>query len=214
MNTSARSALIVIDMEHSFLDPDSAHCIAMAMDTVPACVRAVETARAKGIPVVFVTRNYRPDGSDVECTRYAAWKAGGRGMAPGSYGAEAPEGLRPLPGDYALVKPRWSAFFQTELDLILRRLGVRTVILTGTTTPNCVRTTCYDANALDYNVVVLTDCTSSQTQAIQDANLADMERMGAVLMDSEAFQSYGPDTVPDLAAGIRADIFRERNGCE
>ncbi|MFR3921291.1 MAG: cysteine hydrolase family protein [Dysosmobacter welbionis] len=42
---------------------------------------------------------------------------------------------RPQPGDYTIIKPRWSAFFQTELDLILRRLDVRTVILTGTTTP-------------------------------------------------------------------------------
>ena len=204
-----RSALILIDMESGFVDPESGHCIRYAQSTVPACVRAVETARSKGIPVFFVKRIYRSDGSDVELTRYAAWKAGGRACTPASAGhnsAQAPEALRPQPGDYSIIKPRWSAFFQTELDLILRRLDVRTVILAGTTTPNCVRTTCYDAIALEYNAVVLTDCCSSQTEEIQRVNLEDMQRAGAILMDSAAFAAYGPDTVPDLSAAIRAEM--------
>lgn len=121
--------------------------------------------------------------------------------------AQAPEGLRPQPGDYTIIKPRWSAFFRTELDLILRRLDVRTVILAGTTTPNCVRTTCYDAIALEYNAVVLTDCCSSQTEEIQRVNLEDMQRVGAVLMDSAAFADYGPETVPDLSAAIRETML-------
>ncbi|MDO4314408.1 MAG: isochorismatase family cysteine hydrolase [Oscillospiraceae bacterium] len=205
-----RSALIVIDMENGFVDPNGGHCIRFARSTVPACVRAVELARGKGIPVFFVKRIYRADGSDVELTRHAGWAAGGRACAPASAGynsAQAPEGLRPQPGDYTIIKPRWSAFFRTELDLILRRLDVRTVILAGTTTPNCVRTTCYDAIALEYNAVVLTDCCSSQTEEIQRVNLADMQRVGAVLMDSAAFADYGPETVPDLSAAIRETML-------
>ena len=205
-----RSALIVIDMENGFVDSKGGHCIHFAQSTVPACVRAVELARSKGIPVFFVKRIYRADGSDVELTRHAGWKSGGRACIPASKGynsAQAPEGLRPQPGDYTIIKPRWSAFFQTELDLILRRLDIRTVILTGTTTPNCVRTTCYDAIALEYNTVILTDCCSSQTEEIQQANLADMERVGAILMDSAAFADYGPDTVSDLSAAIRTEML-------
>ena len=192
-----KSALLVIDMENGFVNSESAHCIAFAESTVKNCVRAVKTAREKGIPVFFVKRIYRYDGSDVELTRYAGWKAGGRSMGPESEGfnsAEAPEGLKPQDGDYTIIKPRWSAFFHTELDLILRRLKVDTVILTGTTTPNCIRTTCYDANSLDYNVVILTDCCSSNTEEIQRANLEDMERMGAVLMDSDTFRDFCPGT--------------------
>lgn len=207
-----RSALLVIDMENGFVEPEGGHCIRFAGETVPACVRAVETAREKGIPVFFVKRIYRTDGSDVELTRYAAWVAGGRACAPASSGpnsAQAPEGLRPQPGDYTIIKPRWSAFFQTELDLILRRLDVRTVILTGTTTPNCVRTTCYDAIALEYNTVVLTDCCSSQTEEIQRVNLEDMGRAGAILMDSAAFADYNETTVTDLSAAIRTQMLTE-----
>ena len=160
----------------------------------------------------FVKRIYRSDGSDVELTRHAGWVAGGRACRPASTGpnsAQAPEGLRPQPGDYTIIKPRWSAFFQTELDLILRRLDVRTVILTGTTTPNCVRTTCYDAIALEYNAVVLTDCCSSHTEEIQRVNLEDMARAGAVLMDTAAFAEYGPGTVEDLSAAIRRKMLEE-----
>lgn len=208
----SRAALILIDMENGFVEPEGGHCIRFAQSTVPACVRAVETAREKGIPVFFVKRIYRPDGSDVELTRYAGWVAGNRACGPASTGpnsARAPEGLRPRPGDYTIIKPRWSAFFQTELDLILRRLGIRTVILAGTTTPNCVRTTCYDAIALEYNAVVLTDCCSSQTEEIQRVNLEDMGRAGAMLMDSAAFTDFGPHTVPDTSAAIRAAMEKE-----
>lgn len=206
-----RSAFIIIDMENGFISPESAHCIAGARATVPACGRAIRAARSKGIPVFFVKRIYRADGSDVELTRYEGWQSGGRAMRPASRGlngADVPDELRPMPGDYTIIKPRWSAFFGTELDLILRRLGVRTVILTGTTTPNCVRTTCYDANALDYNVVVIEDCCSSQTEDIQRANIADMARMGAFIMSESEFEKYDEGTVADMAEIIRR---REEN---
>lgn len=205
------SAFLVIDMENGFISKDSSHCIRNAEATVPDLIRAVKAAREFGIPIFFVKRIYRNDGSDVELTRYQSWKEGGRAMSPGSDGrdsAQAPEGLRPKPGDYSIIKPRWSAFFQTELDLILRRLGVRTVILAGTTTPNCIRTTAYDANSLDYNVVVLEDCCSSQTEEIQRVNMEDMRRMGAVILNSGEFISdYTRCPITDLSERIRNEIY-------
>lgn len=207
MQNTTKSAFLLIDMENGFVSEQSALCIKGAAATIPACAQAIACARKKGIPIFFIKRHYRADGSDVELTRYGAWAEGGRPMTPDSWGAAEPEGLAPEKGDYTLIKPRWSAFFGTELDLILRRLDVKTVILAGTTTPNCIRTTCYDANALDYNVVVLTDCTSSQTEAIQQANLADMARMGALLMSADEFQRYDETTVPNLAAQIREKEF-------
>ena len=60
-----------------------------------------------------------------------------------------------------------------------------TVILAGTTTPNCIRTSCYDALSLDYDVIVLSDCTSSVTEEVQRANLADMARIGARIMTAD-----------------------------
>ena len=104
---------------------------------------------------------------------------------PGS--VETPPEVTPQEGDYVVLKPRFSAFFHTELDLILRRLGVRTLYLTGTTTPNCIRTTCYDGLSLDYNVGILTDCCSSNSDEIQQANMVDMANIGATLMTCAEF---------------------------
>ena len=185
-----KQALIVIDMQNGFLNPESPLCIRDARATVPACAKVIAACREAGVPVIFVNRAYRADGSDVEHTRYKVWAEGGKPLTPGSTGplsVENPPEFGRCPQDYEIIKPRYSAFFQTSLDLLLRRLGVDTVLLTGTTTPNCIRTTCYDAISLDYKVVVLSDCCSSNTDEIQRANMLDMANVGAEICASEAF---------------------------
>lgn len=185
-----RAALLVIDLERGFIDESSPLCIRGAAATLPACGKAIAYAREAGVPVFFIHRAYRANGSDVEACRYPGWQAGGKPLAPGSTGpgsVETPPDVTPQEGDYVVLKPRFSAFFHTELDLILRRLGVRTLYLTGTTTPNCIRTTCYDGLSLDYNVGILTDCCSSNSEEIQQANMVDMANIGATLMTCAAF---------------------------
>ena len=81
------------------------------------------------MPVVFAVRHYRADGSDVERARYDVWARGGRPLSetcPPSMSDAWPEEFHRADTDYVIVKPRFSAFFHTELDLILRRLGVDT----------------------------------------------------------------------------------------
>lgn len=191
MNRSEeRAALLVIDLERGFIDESSPLCIRGAAATLPACGQAIAYAREAGVPVFFIHRAYRANGSDVEACRYPGWQAGGKPLAPGSTGpgsVETPPEVTPQEGDYVVLKPRFSAFFHTELDLILRRLGVRTLYLTGTTTPNCIRTTCYDGLSLDYNVGILTDCCSSNSDEIQQANMVDMANIGATLMTCAEF---------------------------
>lgn len=186
-------ALIMIDMQKGFLDSGSSLCIKQAADTVPACAALIDHCHREDIPVFFVTRRYRADGSDVEHTRYAAWLAGGRPLSelwPDSAGM--PEEFDIQPRDRHIIKPRFSAFFGTQLDMYLRRLGVDTVILAGTTTPNCIRTTLYDAISLDYNALVISDCTSSVTEEIQQANLLDMANIGGHIMSLEDFVAGKP----------------------
>lgn len=184
-----RTALLIIDMQRAFVDPGAALCIKGAAATVPACAAALEEARRLGILVIWVKREYKADGSDMEIPRRKILEEQGASsvLAPGSVGinsVEEPEGLVRLPEEAVVIKPRWSAFFGTRLDEMLREHGIENVILAGTTTPNCIRTTCYDAIALDYRTFVLADCTSSQTEEIQAANLADMERAGAEILCS------------------------------
>ena len=205
------TALVVIDMENAFISEESPLCIKQAAASVPACGRVIQKARERGIPVFFVNRIYRKNGSDVEFTRYDSWAGGGRYLAPGSTGPlsiDVPKEFQPVEGDYTIVKPRFSAFFQTELDLILRRLGVKTVILTGTTTPNCIRTSCYDGLSLDYNILIIEDCCSSNTEEIQRVNMEDMARGGAVITSSGEFCAEG-FAVVDFAGEIQRRVQKD-----
>lgn len=185
-----KTALIVIDMQNGFLDRRSPCYIAGAAATVPACARLIKNCRQRNIPVFFVTRLYRTDGSNVEHSRYMAWLQGGKPISPGcppEISAQSPEEFEICHRDYQIIKPRYSAFFQTELDIMLRRLGINSLLLAGTTTPNCIRTTCYDGISLEYNVAVLSDCCSSSTEEIQTSNLRDMANVGAQILTSEEF---------------------------
>ena len=113
-----------------------------------------------------------------------------------------PEELKPQPGDHLITKPRFSAFFDTGLDALLRTLGVDTVVLAGTTTPNCVRSTCYDALSLNYNVAIVEDCTSSRSPEVQAANIADMEYIGAFVLACDEFCEDGLEDMPDTLATV------------
>ncbi len=188
----AATALLIIDMEKAFVEPGAALCIRGAKATVPHCTRAAESARRAGVPVIWVKRIYKADGSDMEIPRRRELFARGcyGVLAPDSTGLnsiEEPDGLIREPGETVIIKPRYSAFFRTRLDKMLREQGISTVLIAGTTTPNCIRTTCYDAISLDYRAVILEPCCSSQTSAIQDANMADMERAGAEILRDAVF---------------------------
>lgn len=86
-------------------------------------------------------------------------------------------------------------------------MGISTVVLIGTTTPNCIRTTCYDGISLEYNVVVLSDCTSSQTEEIQRSNLRDMKNVGAQIMTEEFISGMQlADTVTETREAVLGGI--------
>ena len=182
-----RTVLLMIDMQKAFVEPGAALCIKGAKATVPACEAALEDARALGIKVIWVKREYSEDGSDMEIPRREALEEQGLTgvLAPGSTGVnsvEEPDGLTRLDGEEVIIKPRWSAFFGTNLHSILQLNGIKNVMLAGTTTPNCIRTTCYDAIAYDYRTIILARCTSSENEEIQQSNLEDMRRAGAEII--------------------------------
>ena len=175
-----------------------------AAATVGACADALAAARRQGMEVVHVRRAYAADGSDVEPVRHGAWLAGGRplcveGDDPSSL--DCPDVLTPADGERVLLKPRFSAFFGTPLDRVLRRAGVDAVVLTGTALPNCVRSTAYDALSLNYNVAVVSDATSSRTPEVQAANLADLAAIGVYVLDVAELAAQGLAAMPDALAG-------------
>ena len=206
----ARAAFLLIDMQNGFIDGASPLCIAGAAATVPTCARALEAARAHGVPVYHVRRTYAADGSDVEAVRWKAWAEGGRPLSPADpISLDCPPELAPAPGEPVVVKPSWSAFFGTDLDALLRARGIGTIVLAGTTTPNCVRSTAYDGLALGFNVAVLRDATSSRSPEAQEANLADMEAAGIQLIHTDDFAAKGLLHVRDTEAEVARAVALE-----
>jgi nicotinamidase-related amidase len=183
------AALIVIDMQNDFCLPTSRLYVKGAPAILPAIGRMVDAFRTTGAPVVFVIRQHRDAGLDVDFTRADLFRH--QPFLVSSPGADLVSELRLEPADVVVVKRRWSAFFATDLDLVLRRLGVRSVILAGVQTPNCIRATANDATSLDYQCVVLSDATASAHAAIQEANLYDLAQMGVqILTTDEAIAQY------------------------
>ncbi|XP_057790661.1 probable inactive nicotinamidase At3g16190 isoform X2 [Salvia miltiorrhiza] len=159
------TALLVIDMQKDFIFPGGPVHVKGGAAIVPNVVKAVEEARSREIPIIWVVREHDPLGRDVELFRrhfYAADKP--KPTSKGSVGAELVDGLVIKNGDYKLVKTRFSAFFNTHLHSYLQGAGINKLVVTGVQTPNCIRQTVFDAVALDYHkVTVIVDATAAAT---------------------------------------------------
>lgn len=103
-------ALVMIDMQRGFIADESPLCIPMAAATVPSCAEAIRHCRAAGQTIVFATRHYRADGSDVELCRRDSWLAGGKPLSEECAPAlddSFPEEFERAESDYCIVKPRF-----------------------------------------------------------------------------------------------------------
>jgi len=189
MSREPLQALIIIDMQNDFVLPDGAVCVAGAAATVPRISRLLSHFRQHKRPVFHVIREYRADGSDVDGFRKESFASGKTFVVPGTSGCEIVEPLQPTADEYRLVKPRFSAFMQTPLDMMLRRLAITELVVCGTQYPNCIRATVLDAVSLDYQVTLVTDATSAQTTEIAAVNIVDIANIGVTCLSTEHFVS-------------------------
>ncbi|KAL3618300.1 hypothetical protein CASFOL_038621 [Castilleja foliolosa] len=173
-------ALLVIDMQKDFILPGAPMNVKGGESVVPNVIKAVEVARSRNIPIIWVVREHDPLGRDVELFRrhlYSSDKP--KPTSKGSVGAELVDGLVIEDDDYKLVKTRFSAFFNTHLHSYLQRDGISKLVIVGVQTPNCIRQTVFDAVALDYQTVtVIVDATAAATPEIHIANIVDMRNVG------------------------------------
>jgi len=173
-------------MQNDFVLPDGLLCVAGAQATITAIAHAADWFRARGWPVVYVVREHAADGSDVERTRLGLFRRHPF-LVPGTRGCEIVSGLEPRPGDLRIVKKRWSAFMHTELDWVLRRMGIERIAVSGTQIPNCLRATLFDAVCHGYEAVLLTDASSAQTPEVARHNLDDLRQIGVECLSMHAF---------------------------
>jgi len=178
--TKDKTALLIVDMQEDIVAARDS-----TRKSVPAIRLVLDGFRKKGLPVFHIIRTYRRDWSDVELPRIREFTEKGPRVIENTPGAHIIAPLAPRTGEYVVIKKRWSGFFMTELPLLLNRLGVRAVVIAGTQTPNCIRSTAFDAISYDLETTVLSDGTSAATPEIHQANLFDMQNIGIRTMTSE-----------------------------
>lgn len=137
--------------------------------------RLLEHARLKGLPVVYVCDSHLPN-IDRE---FELW---GPHAVEGTKGAEIIPELAPAKGDFVVKKRRYSGFFETGLDSLLRELKVDTLILTGILTNICVLCTAADAFYRNFKIVIPTDCVEALTGEEQKDGLNYMGKIFAAQM--------------------------------
>jgi nicotinamidase-related amidase len=166
-------ALVVIDVQNGEVAPEDSGIPHMdgGAERHARIRRLVGAARAAGVPVVFVQEVHKRTLGD-----FGRELDGVEGVhcLEGDPATELADGLQPGPDEYLIRKRRYSAFFATELELVLKSYGARTLVLVGALTDVCVHYTFADAHQHDYHCCVVTDCVGGSSRRAHDAALEAM----------------------------------------
>ena len=175
MGDCGKKAIIIVDMLNDFVT-GSLKCD-RAQRIIPPLMKLIKEARKNNVPVIY-SNDAHIKGIDHEL------KLWGDHAIAGTEGANVIPELEPEEGDYIVPKRRYSGFYGTDLDMLLRELNVDTVILTGMHAHMCVRHTAADAYYRGYNIIVPTDGVDSFTEEDYQAGLKYLKDVyGAVISD-------------------------------
>ena len=176
-----RSVLLVIDMQNDFVLEGAILEVEEARKQVPKIKRLIDKCRELGVPIIYTVQETDPVFCALEVATFPPLME--TGMRKGTKGYEIIDELMPEADDMIVRKRRFSAFYQTDLELILRNIRGQanpadTVIICGTMTNICCESTARDAYFRDFKVVFGTDICSARTQESQNATLVNMELFG------------------------------------
>ena len=193
------AVLLTVDTQNDFTLPGAPAEIEGTAEAVPQMQRLIGAFRSADTPVIHVVRLYKKDGSNVDQCRRESIETGAEIVQPGTNGAELVEELKPSddirldadqllrgefqevgPQEWIMYKPRWSAFYRTDLDEFLAARSVDTVVVCGCNFPNCPRTTIYEASERDYRLIVVSDATSGMYRR----GIEELENIGVAVQDT------------------------------
>ena len=196
------TALVIVDVQNDFVHPEGIYgrraedfwreCppVPIMLERMP---RLIEAAREAGCFIVFVRwfgdPQYMSDSITEVLERDDIY---GEICMSGTFGAEFYGDIRPIdsPREVVVTKYRYSSFAGTDLDLILRSNGIKTVVVAGTVTGGCVESTARDVFSNDYYLVVAGDACADWNDRAQEASLAVMGRQGTVVQVEDLAQIW------------------------
>ncbi len=192
------TALICIDYQNDFCHPEGSlgKC---GFDVAPMAAiasrlgRLIDNTRAAGVPVIFVRNIYATDQnwylSDVSISQVKKSLRGLHFSVPhckkDTWGWDYYGEVRPHQGDCEVIKHRYDAFIDTDLHLILRSRGIRTLIICGVTTNVCVESTTRHAYFLDYYCVVPRDCVAAYGDDLHEMALKNIDFLFGEVSESD-----------------------------
>jgi biuret amidohydrolase len=198
-----RSALVIIDMQRDFLESGGfgaalGNDVSRLEAAVGPCKQVLAAARGLGMLVVHTREGHRPDLTDAPphkvdrgdpAMRIGAPGPMGRILVRGEPGHDIIPELYPAKNEPVIDKPGKGAFYQTDLDLMLRNRGIDTLLVCGVTTEVCVNTTAREANDRGYRCIVLSDCCASYFPQFHEMGLAMIKAQGGIFGSVASSQS-------------------------
>ena len=202
------AALVVVDVQNDFCADDGyfgrvGADVKAVQRKIPTLQRLIDHARAAGVLAVFVQAIYDPEYVSAPMRERNLRK--GREMPrclTGTWGADF-YGVRPQPGEPVVIKHRYSGVINTELDAVLKRHGVKSLLMTGVATDTCVESTARDAYFIDYYVTLVEDCCGAYNEQDHAGALARFDRdYGPVVTAADIIACW--DRLPVRAAAASA----------
>jgi maleamate amidohydrolase len=209
----ARPALLVIDASYAFVG-DRREPILESMrrwhnssgeeawDAVASIGRLAKVFRARKLPVIYTSHQYRADSWDAGSWRWKNPRMGDQAASPSNIDPhEIVAEIAPQPQDVVILKQKPSAFFGTNLLAYLQLLGCDSLIMTGGTTSGCIRASVIDAFSYNYRVSVVEEGCFDRSQASHAINLCDINAKYADVIPESAVLAY--------AEGLDTNLFPE-----
>jgi nicotinamidase-related amidase len=190
----AECGLLIIDMQRDFLEPGGfgemlGNDVSQLRRTIEPNRRLLAAWRTAGLLAMHTREGHRPDLSDLPPTKKVRGRSKtsigdkgpmGRILVRGEPGHDIIPELYPVHGEPVIDKPGKGAFYQTDLDLMLRNRGIETLLVGGVTTEVCVNTTVREANDRGFRCIVLADCCASYFPEFHAAGLAMITAQGGI----------------------------------
>jgi len=190
------AALIVVDVQNDFVSPEGSagkrgDDVGAAIAMIPNLTRLIDQARKMGLTIVYIRTTHS------EWTDTASWiyrtsqKSGLSTCREGTWGADFYDGIVPLPSERVVIKHRYSAFINTDLNTVLKARGIQSILVCGVATNVCVETTARDGYMYDYYVTMIDDCSAAYDAKLHMSTLENIRRhFGLVASSHQIIETW------------------------